>query len=68
MAARMTIKEARAICRQYGCTLTSRPCYHEYRVNLIGGKEASAYYTNDLHDAIATARMMNTVNRIREGK
>lgn len=33
----------------------------EYRVNLgrnAGGSEATAYYTNDLHDAVLTARAM----------
>ena len=32
--------------------------YEEYRVNFKGGKEATAYYTVDLEDAINTARAM----------
>jgi hypothetical protein len=30
----------------------------EYRVNFMGGKEATAYYTNDLQDAVNTAIAM----------
>jgi hypothetical protein len=30
----------------------------EYRVNFKGGREATAYYTNDLADALSTARLM----------
>lgn len=32
--------------------------YDEFRVNIKGGTEATAYYTNDLDDALATARQM----------
>ena len=32
--------------------------YEEYRVNFIGGREATAYYTTDLDDAIATGKAM----------
>lgn len=34
----------------------------EYRVNLKGGKEATAYYTTDLYDALATGRIMGTAD------
>jgi hypothetical protein len=30
----------------------------EYRVNFVGGKEATAYYTNDLADAFGTGVAM----------
>jgi hypothetical protein len=30
----------------------------EYRINFVGGVEATAYYTNDLEDALATAHLM----------
>jgi hypothetical protein len=30
----------------------------EFRVNLLRGKEATAYYTDDLADALATGKLM----------
>jgi hypothetical protein len=39
-----------------GCTLTKKD--GEYRVNLAGGLEASAYYTDNLTDAINTGKKM----------
>jgi hypothetical protein len=35
--------------------MTLRKHDREYRVNFVGGSEATAYYTNDLEDAFATA-------------
>lgn len=32
----------------------------EFRVNFKGGKESTAYYTNDLEDAVMTAKSMWT--------
>ena len=52
----MTLKTAKEICKQYGCTL--RHDNGEYRVNFRNGSEATAYYTNDIEDAIATACTM----------
>lgn len=52
----MTFKEAQATCRAFGHTLTRRPD-GEYRLNVRGGTEATAYYTTDLDDACGTARM-----------
>lgn len=50
---RMTIKEAKSSLREHhGMTLTKRD--GEFRVNYIGGDEATAYYTNDMADAINT--------------
>ena len=37
--------------------------YDEYRVNLIGGREATAYYTSACDDAIDTAKMMDAQTR-----
>ncbi|MGI8481231.1 MAG: hypothetical protein ACR2MF_04085, partial [Chthoniobacterales bacterium] len=40
----------------------------EYRVNFKAGKEATAYYTNDANDAVATAwAMVEQDSRIRQG-
>lgn len=53
----MTLAEAKKLVRVYGCTLREK--VGEYRVNLLGGSEDTAYYTNDLDDAVETARLMN---------
>lgn len=52
-----TLKEARTRLpnsMQIGAT-----SHGEYRVNYRGGKEATAYYTNDLQDAFDTAMRMH---------
>lgn len=41
-----------------------RTQFGEFRVNFAGGREATAYYTNDLDDALATGRKLAA---IREG-
>lgn len=48
----MTIKEAIAKMRDHGMVIRSED--GEYRVNFKHGFEATAYYTNDLEDAVAT--------------
>lgn len=49
----MNFKEAKDKLRViHGMTLTKKE--GEYRVNFPGGKEATAYYTDDLSDAFAT--------------
>lgn len=35
----------------------------EYRVNFIGGKEETAYYTSDWSDAVDTAKAMDEIGR-----
>lgn len=50
----MTIKEAKQSLRaDHGMELTERD--GEFRVNFIGGEEETAYYTEDMADAINTA-------------
>lgn len=56
MTKQLTLKEAQAICRGLGMILTKT--YDEYRVNLKHGREATAYYTNSLDDAVRTAENM----------
>ena len=51
----MTIREAQAIARENGYTLRKTEC-GEYRFNIKGGEEATAYYASDLDDAIKTIR------------
>lgn len=52
----MTLKEAQKYVSSLGLTL--RHSFGEYRVNFKGGKEATAYYTNDIKDAVSTAECM----------
>lgn len=53
-----TIKQTLRTIRLNGCTANWRPQYGEFRVNVKGGTEATAYYTNDRQDAIATGKAM----------
>lgn len=55
----MTRDDVREACRALGLTCRMRD--GEYRINfraLDGGREATAYYTSDADDAIATAHAM----------
>ena len=50
----MTLQEAKSIARHLGLTLRKvRSGY--YRVNFRDGNETSAYYTDNLEDAVKTA-------------
>jgi len=54
----MTFKEAQGLVRPLGMVLRTDREWGEYRVNFKGGREATAYYTPDLEDAVNTARAM----------
>lgn len=56
----MNFKQAKLHCRNLGHGMTLRKIDGEYRVNYRYGDEATAYYTNDLADAISTAESMVT--------
>jgi hypothetical protein len=51
----MTQKELFAAVRALGLSITV--LNGEYRINFRGGREATAYYTNDREDALATAKV-----------
>jgi hypothetical protein len=51
----MTFKEAKDKLRVVYRMTLKRTRHREFRVNFIGGKEATAYYTSDLDDAFTTA-------------
>ena len=53
----MTKKTATAILSDLGFTL-KKTDYDDYRINVRGGSEATAYYTPDLDDAVNTAQAM----------
>jgi hypothetical protein len=53
----MTIQQAKQELSKLGISLVKTE-YGEFRVNFKGGSEATAYYTDDLGDAIETAKSM----------
>lgn len=50
----MNMKEAREKLTPIGVGISFNKDDDEYRVNFKGGREATAYYTNDLDDAVGT--------------
>ncbi len=50
----MTLQEAKSIARHLGLTLR-RVRSGAYRVNFLDGSETTAYYTDNLEDAVNTA-------------
>ena len=50
----MTLQQAKSIARHLGLTLRMVRS-GEYRVNFRDGNEATAYYTDNLEDAVNTA-------------
>lgn len=54
----ITLAQAKMELRTVGIVITHLADTDEYRVNFKGGKEATAYYTNDITDAVLTGRSM----------
>lgn len=54
---RYTMKEAASYLRNLRMTI-KRTETGEFRINFVGGKEATAYYTTDINDAVSTAEAM----------
>jgi thioredoxin reductase (NADPH) len=52
----MTLAEAKAQLAPLGIVLSKKD--EEYRVNFRGGGESTAYYTNDIEDAVMTGKQM----------
>ena len=52
----MKLKEANETLAAIGCKVSYSPDTREYRVNVKGGTEATAYYSSSLEDVIVTAR------------
>jgi uncharacterized protein YggE len=50
----MTIQKAKSMARRFGLTLRE-VCSGDYRVNFRDGNETTAYYTDNLEDAVNTA-------------
>lgn len=55
---RAAFNAAKTELKSLGIILTYATDYEEYRVNLRGGKEATAYYASDLQDAVGTGKYM----------
>lgn len=53
-----TLRKVRDALKVRGITITFDPDADEYRVNFKAGREATAYYTNDLDDALGTGHAM----------
>lgn len=58
MQHKLTIKQAKQIVSNLGLVLKRNAEFNEFSVNFRGGNEVTAYYTNDIYDAVATARVM----------
>jgi hypothetical protein len=54
MNSAMTLQQAKSIARHLGLTLR-KVRSGEYRVNFRDGNEATAYYTDNLENAVKTA-------------
>lgn len=54
----LTLKNVKAELRKYNVVIEKRD--DEYRVNVARGAESTAYYTNDLSDALGTGIAMGT--------
>ena len=50
----MMLQQAKSIARHLGLTLRE-VCSGDYRVNFRDGDESTAYYTDNLEDAVKTA-------------
>src|SRR5207247_3387145 len=63
MDSAMTLQEAKSIARHLGLTLR-KVRSGDYRVNFRDGNETTAYYTDDLEDAVNTAVEMAHIRRV----
>jgi hypothetical protein len=62
----MTLQKAKSIARHLGLTLR-KVRSGDYRVNLRDGNEATAYYTDNLEDAVNAAVEMARRRALRAG-
>lgn len=60
----MTLQQAKTIAKTKGFTLRHRD--GEYRVNVIGGTEETAYYTDDREDAVNTGSIMANMKLVKD--
>jgi hypothetical protein len=62
----MTLQEAKSIARHLGLTLR-KVRSGDYRMNFRDGNEMTAYYTDNLEDAVKTAVEMARKRALRAG-
>ena len=62
----MTLQEAKSIARHLGLTLRTVRS-GDYRVNFRDGNETTAYYTDNLEDAVSTVVEMARKRALRAG-
>lgn len=55
----ISLGDVKAALKPLGVTITRR-AEGEYRVNVVGGTEDTAYYTDYLPDALGTGRAMSS--------
>lgn len=58
----MNIKDAKKVLATVGVTI--KRVDDEFRVNFVNGSESTAYFTDDLEDAIATGLKMGNDRRV----
>jgi hypothetical protein len=66
MDSAMTLQQAKSIARHLGLTLR-KVRSGDYRVNFRDGNEMTAYYTDNLEDAVRTAIEMARKRALRAG-
>lgn len=54
----LTIRAAKEELKGIGVSLIWRHSWREFEVNIIGDHPRAAYFTEDLHDALCTGRLM----------
>ena len=64
---KMTVKQAKAELKSLGIKIALIPHESEWRVNFVNGNEDSAYYTDDVWDAILTGYSMAKTRPIHNG-
>jgi hypothetical protein len=66
MDSAMTLQQAKSVARHLGLTLR-KVRSGDYRVNFRDGNEMTAYYTDNLEDAVRTAIEMARKRALRAG-
>ncbi len=56
------LAETKKKLKEYNVTVNYQPEWEQYRVNFLYGLESTAFYTNDLEDALHTGRLMEIRN------
>lgn len=66
--AELTLRAVRTALRTVGVAIAWVDGTGEYRVNFMGGREATAYYTEDLEDALLTGLIMAATRHNGKGR